>query len=347
MIRIGVTGSGFMGRTHVEAARRAAGAEIVAVAGGRRAEQLAADYEIDCEENAETMIRRSDIDAVVITTPHHVHVEEALLAAGHGTHALVEKPLATSVEDCDRMIQAFEEKQLTLAVGYHQRFRESNRTVRELVQSDAIGPVRGVQMSSLFDIATLRSDDGFGGNWSWWTDPRSRGHILNSGPHNIDLCRWWLGSDIVSVVAHCGTFREENPNENTTMAMWTFDNQAVASFWSSSVCPSPGFEGEDFRFRIMGDQGIIDAAPFGKIRVGREGEWELAYEQPHVAFDDADAAFVSDGRMQAYTDQLQAFVDRINGQETGCGTGADGRAAVVAIVGMLESSETGRIVQVG
>lgn len=346
MIRVGVTGSGFMGRTHVEAARRAPGAEIVAVAGGRRAEQLAADYEIDCDESAETMIRRSDIDAVVITTPHHVHIEETLLAAEHGKHALVEKPLATSVEDCDRMIGAFEEKQLTLALGYHQRFRESNRTVQELVQSGVIGPVRGIQMSALFDIATLRSDDGFGGSWSWWTDPRSRGHILNSGPHNIDLCRWWLGSDIVSVVAHCGTFREENPNENTTMAMWTFDNGAVASFWSSSVCPSPGFEGEDFRFRIMGDGGIIDAAPFGKIQVGREGEWELAYEQPHVAFDDAAAAFVSDGRMQAYTDQLQAFVDRINGEETGCGTEADGRAAVVAIMGMLESSETGQIVQV-
>ena len=96
MIRVGVTGSGFMGRTHVEAARRAPGAEIVAVAGGRRAEQLAADYEIDCDESAETMIRRSDIDAVVITTPHHVHIEETLLAAEHGKHALVEKPLATS-----------------------------------------------------------------------------------------------------------------------------------------------------------------------------------------------------------------------------------------------------------
>ena len=49
--------------------------------------------------------------------------------------------------------------------------------------------------------------------------------------------------------------------------------------------------------------------------------------------------------MQAYTDQVQAFVDRINGQETGCGTEADGRAAVAAIVGMLDSSESGTVVQ--
>ena len=178
-------------------------------------------------------------------------------------------------------------------------------------------------MAALFDIEALRSDEGFGGDWGWWKDPRSRAHILNSGPHNIDLCRWWLGDDIVSVVAHCGTFREENPNENTTMAMWGFAGGAMASFWSSSVCPSPGFDGEDFRFRLMGDEGIIDAQPFGKIRVGRGGEWELAYEQPHVPLDDADAAFVSDGRMQAYTDQVQAFVD--SGEERSDGFGGRAR----------------------
>jgi len=309
LIRIGVTGSGFMGRTHVEASRRAAGAEIVAVAGGRRAPGLADDYGIDCVETVEDLIRRDDIDAIISSTPHHCHIHETLLAAECGKHVLVEKPMATSVEDCDRMISATAQKGLVLAVGYHQRFRESNRTVRDR-----------------------------------WKDPRSRAHILNSGPHNIDLCRWWLADDIVSVVAHCGTFREENPNENTTMAMWGFAGGAMASFWSSSVCPSPGFDGEDFRFRLMGDGGIIDAQPFGKIRVGRDGKWELAYEQPHVPLDDADAAFVSDGRMQAYTDQVQAFVDRINGLEAGCGTEADGRAAVAAIVGMLDSSESGTVV---
>ncbi|MFP6703387.1 MAG: Gfo/Idh/MocA family oxidoreductase, partial [Planctomycetaceae bacterium] len=242
-IRIGVTGSGFMGRTHVEASRRAAGAEIVAVAGGRRAAGLADDYGIDCVETVEELIRRDDIDAIISSTPHHCHIDETLLAAECGKHVLVEKPMATSVEDCDRMISATAEKGLVLAVGYHQRFRESNRTVRDLVASGAIGTVRCVQMAALFDIEALRSDEGFGGDWGWWKDPRSRAHILNSGPHNIDLCRWWLGDDIVSVVTHCGTFREENPNENTTMAMWGFAGGAMASFWSSSVCPSPGFDG--------------------------------------------------------------------------------------------------------
>ena len=344
LIRIGVTGSGFMGRTHVEAARRAPGARITAVAGGRRAPRLASDYGIDCMQTVEELIRRDDIDAIISSTPHHCHVEETLLAAEWGKHILVEKPMATSVEDCDRMIAASGSRNLVLAVGYHQRFRESNRTVRHLVTSGAIGTVRCVQMASLFDIEAMRSDEGFGGDWGWWKDPRSRAHIFNSGPHNIDLCRWWLGDDIVSVTARCGTFREDNPNENTTMAIWEFAKGAMASFWSSSVCPSPGFDGEDFRFRLMGDKGIIDAQPFGKIRVAQGGAFEVAYEQPHVPLDDADAAFVSDGRMLAYTDQVQAFVDRINGCEAACGTDTDGRTAVAAIVGMLDSSVSGTVV---
>jgi len=343
-VGIGVTGSGFMGRTHVEAAQRSPETRIVAVTGGSRSQQLAADYDIDWEPDTVSMVTRPDIDALVITTPHHVHMEEAMMAAEHGKHALVEKPLGTSLRDCDRMIREFSEKDRILALGYHQRFRKSNDTVRELIQSDAIGQVRCIQMSALFDIEALRADEGFGGAWNWWKDPRSKAHLLNSGPHNIDLCRWWLSSELQTVVAHCGTFREDNPNENTTMAMWTFTDGTVASFWSSSVLPSPGFEQEDFRFRIMGDKGIIDANPFGKIRVGRQGKWELTYEQPAVAFDDADLAFVSDGRMQAYTDQMSAFAERIFGNHSLCGTEQDGRAGVLAILAMLQSSHTGQLI---
>ena len=69
-IRIGVTGSGFMGRTHVDAARRLESTEIVAVSGGSRAPQLAADYGIDCEPDTPSLVARPDIDAIVITVLH-------------------------------------------------------------------------------------------------------------------------------------------------------------------------------------------------------------------------------------------------------------------------------------
>ncbi len=287
----------------------------------------------------DALAARDDIDAIIIATPHWLHCDEALIAAKAGKHVLVEKPMATSVEDCDRMITTFEEKELVLSVGYHQRFRESNARTRALIQSGAIGPVRCIQMSALFDITVMRDDSGFGGNWDWWTDPRSIAHLINSGPHNIDLCRWWLGSDIRTIAAQCGTFREQNPNENTTMALLSFANGAMATYWSSSVLPAPGFEGEAFRFRIMGDGGIIDLDPYGRLQLGRDGDMQIVYEQPVVGHDDSSAAFAMN-RMQAYCDQLQGFVDSIRGKRGGEGTATDGRAGVAGVLAMLESAGT-------
>lgn len=338
-LRIAVTGSGFMGRTHVDAAHKLTDTLPVAVTGGTRAAQLASDYGIDVEPDIASLVQRDDIDAIVIATPHHCHCEEALAAAAAGKHVLVEKPMATSVEDCDKMTQAFADRGLVLSVGYHQRFRESNWRTRDLIQSGSIGAVRCIQMSALFDITTMRRDEGFGGAWNWWTDPRSIAHLINSAPHNIDLCRWWLQTDLVSVAAHSGTFREDNPNENTTMSLLQFADGAMSTFWSSSVVPSPGFAGEAFRFRIMGDDGIIDLDPFGQLQLGRQERSEVIYEQPQVGHDDSNAAFQMN-RMQAYCDQLQGFVDAIRGTNSGQGTPGDGRAGVAAVLAMLESSRT-------
>ena len=76
------------------------------------------------------------------------------------------------------------------------------------------------------------------------------------------------------------TFREENPNENTTMALISFRDGTSCTYWSSSVLPDPGFPQESFRFRFMGDEGIIDHDPYSRVQLGKAGEWTTVYEQP-------------------------------------------------------------------
>lgn len=87
--RFGIIGSGFMGRTHIEALKRLPDAAAVAVAGGKRAPGLAQRYGIEFVAVKEDLLRRADIDAIVVTTPHHLHVDEALEAIAHGKHVLV------------------------------------------------------------------------------------------------------------------------------------------------------------------------------------------------------------------------------------------------------------------
>lgn len=343
-IRFGVIGSGFMGRTHAEAVRRLPGAALVAVAGGRRAPALAADYGVVCEPSVEALLNRTDIDAVVITTPHHLHVDEAVRAFETGKHALVEKPLATSVADCDRMAGAAAHNGRVLATGYHQRFRVNNAAARELIAQGAIGRVQTALISMPTYAGTIKAG-GFGGNWEWWNDPASLGHVLNSAPHAIDLMRWFTGAEVATASAMCRTFLPENPPvEDTTLALLAFSDGAICSLFSSRALPAVSFPGEDFRIRIMGSRGLIDLDPYSELRLCDERGWRAVSRQPVVGHEGANTAF-GDVRMQAYTDQITAFIQAIHGQPSAVGSASDGRAGVQAVRAMLASSAERRWVE--
>ena len=99
-IRFGITGSGYMGRTHAEAIKLLdQSATLVALWGGSRAPALADRYGIACEKTLEALVQRPDIDAVVIATPHKTHANEAVAALESGKHVMIEKPMATTLED--------------------------------------------------------------------------------------------------------------------------------------------------------------------------------------------------------------------------------------------------------
>ena len=335
-LRFGIIGSGFMGRTHSEAVRRLPNAELVAVAGGSRAPGLAERYGMACEPDFETLVRRADIDAVVVTTPHHVHVRETLAALNQGKHVLVEKPMATMVADCDQMIATARTKKLTLATGYQQRFRLNNARARELIRAGAIGKILAAQVSMPMYAGTIKAG-GFGGNWAWWNDASSVGHLFNSSPHAIDMLRWFTGGDVVTVSAFSRTFLPDIPVEDTTMGLFELSTGAICSLFSSRALPAPSFPGEEFRFRITGSTGLIDLDPYGELRLSDAQGWRLVSQQPPVKHEGADTAF-ADVRMQAYCDQMSAFIAAIEGRPSQVGTGEDGRAAVETCAAMLKSS---------
>lgn len=338
--RFGIVGSGFMGRTHVEALKRLPNARAVAVAGGSRAPGLAQRYGMDFEADKEALLRRPDLDAIVITTPHHLHVAEALLALEHGKHVLVEKPLATTPEDCDRMIAAAQRHGRALGVGYQQRFRINNIKACELVRAGAIGVVQAVQVSMPMYAGAIKSG-GFGGDWSWWNDPANVGHLLNSSPHAIDLLSWMMGAEVTGVSGISRTLLPGLQVEDTTLALLEFSNGAIASLFSSRALPTPSFPGEDFRFRIMGSRGLLDLDAYTELRISEESGWRTVSQQPPVKHEGADTAF-ADVRMQAYRDQMAAFIDLIEGRPTTVGTGPAGRSAVAACRAILDSSRERR-----
>lgn len=335
-LRFGIVGSGYMGRTHAEAIRRASNAELIAISGGTRAPALSNDYSADYHSNLTDLLKRDDIDAIVITTPHSCHFEETIEALNFGKHVLVEKPMSTKLSHCNQMISLSHEKHLSIGVGYHQRFRVNNYRARDLIHQGLIGDVSTIQISMPMFAGAMKSG-GFGGDWGWWNDPKSLGHIFNSAPHSIDLMRWFMDAEVKTVTAFSKTFLPEVSVEDTTMAMLEFSNGAICSLFSSRALPTSIFPGEEYRIRITGSKGLIDLDPYSELRISDENGWRTVSQQPSVGHEGANSAF-GDIRMQAYQDQIVAFIDLVEGRQSNIGKENDGRAAVEVCEAILKSS---------
>ncbi len=142
-VRVGVVGSGFMGRTWAQvAAAHATGTSLVAVTGGRRAPGLAADFGIPLEPTLDALLARHDVDVVVLATPPAVHLAQTLQVAATGRHLLVEKPMAQTATECAEMVAACHAAGVRLSVVSQHRFRDAPVAAKRLIDDGAIGRVR-------------------------------------------------------------------------------------------------------------------------------------------------------------------------------------------------------------
>ncbi len=200
--KIGVLGCGMIAELgHLPALKHVAGISLHAVydVNWNRALEMQSRFRIPHAFPTEKAFWESDIDAVVICTPAPFHLANVLQAAQYGKHVLCEKPLAMNEADILRMMKVMEDAGLMLLTGFTYRFSGSARAIHRLVRSGAIGEVRGLRLNYLWNLH---------GKWSWnengerIASPLRVGRMLEGGPmvdcgvHQIDLARWWLGSEV-------------------------------------------------------------------------------------------------------------------------------------------------------
>lgn len=337
-IRIGIIGSGFMGRTNAETATRyLPGARLIAVAGGSRAPQLAADYGVPAEPSVEALLARRDIDAVFLSTPHSQHAAQAIAVAQAGKHILLDKPMGTSVEECDRILQAARAAKVKLMIMFGQRFRLINREAHRLIREGVIGRVTMIHGFTL-------NPGGLASLPTWQSRPENRGSFFAHGVHNIDQVRWFTEDDVTTVSARI-QLDQPSGNEVSTMAVLGLRNGAMASLWVSWAVPAPGFPHSGFSAQVVGETGILDLDAYGTLRFGRNGEWTTVAEQPPI--DWKGKGMLDPARMEAYARQGQEFLDSIREDRDPSVTGEDGRAAVAIALAAYESSQNQTTIHLG
>src|SRR5262249_21574084 len=194
---IGMIGSGFMGLTYSEVlARHVHGARLVPGAGGRPAAGPAKEYGVPTELNADALLARRDVHAVILATPDQHRLELTRKAAGTGKHVLAEKPMAPTVAECDAMTAACSAAGVNLAVVKTERYRKVTQKAKELIDNGVIGPIRMVRTVSGFPISLTRE---LFATRSWMAEPNSGGLFLGMATHNTDFLRWLTGANAVQV----------------------------------------------------------------------------------------------------------------------------------------------------
>lgn len=336
-LSIAILGSGYMGRTHSECiAKHVSRGRLAAIAGGTRAPKLAADYHVPYEPTYESLLARDDVDAVLIATPHADHCSQVIAAARASKHVLVEKPMATNVADCTAMIEACATAGVRLQVIQTQRFRGAIARTRQLIAEGTIGGVRMFDGRSLFTEYVADSSP-------WTAEEGHGGAFLDTGVHVFDLMRFTIGAEAESIFATLKTFGEARDRGLSAMVQIAFEGGAMAQHWMSYEIPRPSLPDHQHRYVIVGETGMIDVDAYGKVQLGRDGEWSTLWEQLPIDYVNRPLDPV---RLEAFFAQTQAFVDDVLDDRPPTVSGQEGRAAVTLCEAAWSSSRTGAPVRI-
>ncbi|WP_069169717.1 Gfo/Idh/MocA family protein [Streptomyces griseus] len=193
--RIGVIGAGSVGAAHVRAAADATGYRIAAICDTLpSAARDLAPSGVPVFSAHRDMFAAAELDAVIVAAPHSLHTPMVTDAAAAGLHVLVEKPMATTVEDCTRMIDACDRAGTLLAVAHVVHFDPLVQEARRLVASGDHGrPVLVTHRRS------AHYEPGSRPSWFFDRELAGGGIVLNVGTHGLDRIQWLTGSPVRQV----------------------------------------------------------------------------------------------------------------------------------------------------
>ena len=202
-IRVGIFGTGFMGRVHTEALRRLGNVEVVGVAGSskERARKFADEVSIEwATGDYRDLIADPQIDAVHVCSPNDLHFEQTMNSLDAGKHVVCEKPLASSVEDGTKMLQKAQAKELIHCTLYNMRAYPQVQQMRQMRLAGAFGDIRIIQGTYSQDWLFKDTD------WNWRIETGKSRTFADIGTHWCDMAEHVTGLKMTSICADLETF---------------------------------------------------------------------------------------------------------------------------------------------
>jgi UDP-N-acetylglucosamine 3-dehydrogenase len=326
-MRIGVIGSGFMGKTHARAYAKIPGVSIAAVSSRNldKAEQLAKEVGGRATTDNRSIIDDPSIEALSITLPTHLHAETTIAALRAGKHVLLEKPFALALADCDDMIAAEKETGRTLMVAHVLRFWGEYVSLVELVHSGKLGKPISAVAARLSQLPA----------WAdWFLNPDwSGGAVLDLCIHDFDALNWLFGMP-KTVYAR---------GKELKAGLWNDIHALVDYGGASGMVEGSEFMPQGYPFtstmRVLCENGVVEFIfRAGGVSVEMGGGASLMVHEAGKA--NPLAAKPGD----AYDNQANYFVDCMRkGVKPTLGTPEQARVAVATANAARRSLETGAV----
>ena len=226
MVRLGAVGLGRAFNSFLPSILSHPRVELVAVADldVDRLERIRVERGLKTYGTIDALCDDTDIDAIYIATPHQLHASHACLAASAGKHVVVEKPMALTIEDCEKMITAAAENSVVLIVGPSHGMYGPVMDIRSKVASGEYGSLRlvcGIYYND-FLYRPRRPEE--------LSTAEGGGVIFNQLPHHVDIVRTIEGKGVVkSVRAYAGKWDPSRPTEGSYAALLFFESGVVGS----------------------------------------------------------------------------------------------------------------------
>ena len=318
MLNIGVIGAGNIGHDHIRRVTHSvAGARIAAVfdVAQERAKQVANDVGAVAVDDAHSLIADDRIEAVIIASPGHLHPDQALACLAAGKPVLCEKPLATTVEDSLRVLDAEVALGRRLVqVGFMRRYDPGYRQVKEVLRSGGVG--EPLMVHSVHRNPTVPAS--FTGDMS----------LTDSVVHEMDVTRWLFDSEVtaVTVVAPRRTPLAAAHLQDPQLVLLETESGILVDVESFVSCQY----GYDVRCEVVGSTGTVslDTPSFGAVTSGGvrghvvPADWRIRFGE-------------------AYRVELQEWVESVvSGTPSGPSTW-DGYAATAIAVAAVQAQTSG------
>jgi len=298
-------------------------------------------------EDIESALAEPGVNAVVIALPHHLHAPITELALAARKHVLVEKPMAISVDEGERLVRFAESSSLCLAVAEEYRLSPLVQRAHEIIQQGLLGRINVVQLGSAGTFRPTQS-------WKNSRGAMGGGVLMDVGVHYIDILRLWFGEPELVWSTRPPQVNDRLEGEDTILATFCFGNGPVANLvvsWSSHRSPeAPNVEiiGELGSLQIRFNQRyLLHSAPLS------DGHWahRLRNSLPWRVLRRVDKLLPKAHRRHIYIDSddligscalIDDFVQAIAGGKVPCVSGAEGLQDLKIVHAAYQALETGQ-----